>query len=114
VWQELIQALSYGVPEGPTGATSMVGDPCVSASDCNYPSALCATGSGYVGGMCTSKCTSTCPSEDAFCADFTAGGFCLAVCNPTDPASCRAGYACTLVDAFGVDAGGAADVCTPQ
>ena len=115
IWVEYARALSYATPASAAqGATSLVGDACLSAVDCAFTGALCATGAGYPGGMCTEKCSGSCAGVDAFCADFTAGGYCLAVCNPTDPASCRAGYSCTLVMPSGAPAGTAAEnVCTP-
>jgi hypothetical protein len=116
IWQAYTQAFSYGPPEGSSDeATSLVGDPCVSAADCALANPICATGSSYPGGMCTSHCTGSCPGVDAFCADFTSGGFCLAVCSPTDPASCRQGYACALIQPSGAPAGTqSAYVCTPD
>ncbi len=117
IWSEYTRDLSYADPEGATGAVAQIGDPCLSASDCAYANAVCATGSGYPGGMCTSMCSGSCESvgADAFCADFTEGGFCLAICNPTVPASCRSGYGCTLVKPSGAPSGTAPEnVCTPN
>jgi hypothetical protein len=115
VWIEYAESFSYGIPGGPTGATAMVGDACVGASDCAVPDAICATGAGYPGGMCTSRCSGSCPGVDAFCADFTKGGYCLAVCSPDDSWSCRTGYTCALVQPSGGPAGaGPEDVCVPM
>ena len=116
IWQEYTLALSYAPPQGTSAeATSLVGDPCVSASDCAIASPICATGSSYPGGMCTSQCKGSCAGVDAFCADFTSGGFCLSVCSPTDPSSCRTGYACALIQPSGAPAGTkSAYVCTPN
>lgn len=116
IWLEYTLAFSYGVPLGANpGATALVGDPCVAASDCGFVHPICATGASYPGGMCTSKCKGSCPGQDAFCADFTQGGYCLTLCNPTVPASCRAGYSCALVQPSGAPAGAsAANVCVPK
>jgi hypothetical protein len=120
IWLEYTTALQYPGPAegstgGGTGATALTGDPCVSAADCAIADAICATGSQYPGGMCTSKCSGSCGGVDAFCADFTAGGYCLAMCNTTDSASCRPGYKCSLVMPSGADAGAAPeDVCVPM
>jgi hypothetical protein len=114
IWREFTRDLSYEDPQGDTSAVAGVGDPCVAASDCALSNAICATGSGYIGGMCTAKCSGSCSASDAFCADFTAGGFCLVLCNPTVPASCRQGYGCTLVKPSGAPPGTASQyVCTP-
>jgi hypothetical protein len=116
IWLEFTTAFSYQPPTGTgSGATALVGDPCVSANDCAVQGAICATGAKYPGGMCTSQCTGACEATDAFCADFTAGGFCLALCNTTVPASCRSGYTCTLVQPSGAPPGTPpANVCTPM
>ena len=113
VWAVYTRDLGYTPPtSASTGATSLVGDPCIGSDDCALPSPICAAGSGYPGGLCTTKCTDSCPTVDAFCSDFTSGGFCLAVCSPTDSFSCRSGYSCTSVQGHGSDAG-SANVCTP-
>lgn len=113
IWGEFAAALSYTPPKGGT-ATAEVGDACLASSDCALAGGLCAAGANYPGGMCTAKCAGSCAGSGSFCADFTSGGFCLAVCNPTVPASCRTGYACTLVEPSGAPAGAPpAYVCTP-
>jgi len=115
IWVEYTQAFAYSPPAiADTGATAQIGDGCISAADCAVGHAICATGSGYPGGLCTSQCTGSCAEPDAFCADFTQGGFCLSVCSPTNAASCRAGYACAQVQPSGVPPGtSAAYVCAP-
>jgi len=116
IWLEFTQTLSYESPQGgAAGALAEVGDSCLVSSECAISNAICATGSGYPGGMCTSHCTGSCPASDAFCAAFTSGGYCLALCNPTVPASCRSGYSCTLVQPSGAPSGTPpSNVCTPQ
>lgn len=116
IWSEYTTALTYSAPQGTsTGATAQVGDPCLASSDCAIASAICATGPQYQGGMCTAKCAGSCPGSDSFCASFSQGGFCLALCNPTDPASCRAAYACSYVAPSGAPSGTAPQyVCTPR
>ena len=115
IWREYTLALSYGVPLRASGGTGIVGDPCVSAADCGFDHAVCATGASYPGGMCTSPCAGACPGVDAFCADFTQGGFCLTLCSPANPASCRTGYACTYVKPSGAPAGTSPEnVCVPK
>jgi hypothetical protein len=116
VWQLYANALMYVTPPSAgAGATAQIGDACIAATDCAFASPLCATGTGYPGGLCTSKCNGSCPASGSFCADFTSQGYCLAVCNPTDPASCREGYTCTLISQYGGPSPTqSANVCTPM
>jgi hypothetical protein len=115
IWSEFTSALSYGGPEGTSsGAVALIGDGCVSAADCAIEDAVCATGTQYPGGMCTSKCTNSCPGTGAFCASFSQGGFCLALCNTTVPDSCRKGYSCVLVQSAAGTQFAAQYVCTPE
>jgi hypothetical protein len=115
IFQLYANALMYAPP--PTSsddATAEVGDPCFTASDCAIGSPICWTGAKYPGGLCTSSCNGSCPGSDSFCADFSGSGYCLAVCNSTDPASCRTGYACSLIKQFMPSSStGAGTVCTP-
>jgi hypothetical protein len=114
LWQVYATFLMYVPPIDPGGdATAQVGDPCLQASDCAFSNPLCET--GYPGGLCTTTCTGTCEGDGAFCADFQSVGYCLAVCNPSDPASCRAGYACTSIQQYmGSGSTAASNVCSPM
>jgi hypothetical protein len=116
IWQLYTTFLSYLPPPDPAAdATAQVGDPCIASSDCAYSDPVCATGKGYPGGMCTAMCSGSCESMGAFCADFTSAGYCLALCDPTDPASCRAGYTCTLIHEYmSKSPTAAANVCAPM
>jgi hypothetical protein len=115
IWNEYVLALAYSAPEGSSsGGTAQIGDACITSADCATANAICQTGSSYPGGMCTSQCTGSCPGVDTFCGATTVGGLCLSICNPTDPASCRTGYPCALVQPSGAPSSTpSATVCAP-
>jgi len=113
IWQLYARALPP--PASGLGATPQIGDPCAAAADCGFANPVCETGATYPDGLCTSKCNGSCAGTDAFCANFSGSGYCLAICNPTDPASCRAGYSCALIQQFGGPSPTmSANVCAPM
>jgi hypothetical protein len=116
LWNLYSNFLSYfPPPDSAADATAQIGDACFAASACAFANPICATGKNYPGGLCTSKCNGACEGNDSYCADFGTSGYCLAICNPTDPASCRAGYSCTLIHQYkNPDSTAANNVCAPM